>query len=147
VNRKEKLEAFKQKGWTYNKETGEVFTHKGKVATGKSRGYIICHLSEMKTALLAHQLAWYLETGEVPDTIDHYNHIKDDNRFANLKSGTQQQNRFNTKNTKGYFLHKKINKYVAQIMINGKNIRLGNFNTKEEAHQAYLEAKKIYHIA
>ena len=31
-------------------------------------------------------------------------------------------------------------------MVNGKKIHLGLFDTKEDAHNAYLNAKKIYHI-
>ncbi len=29
--------------------------------------------------------------------------------------------------------------------MSGKNIYLGYFNTAEEAHNAYLKAKKVYH--
>lgn len=36
--------------------------------------------------------------------------------------------------------------YNARITVNRKNIHLGNFKTKEQAHQVYLEAKKKYHI-
>ena len=31
-------------------------------------------------------------------------------------------------------------------MISGKNKFLGLYDTEQEAHQAYLEAKKIYHV-
>ena len=31
-------------------------------------------------------------------------------------------------------------------LINQKEIHLGCYNTEEEAHQAYLRAKKIYHV-
>jgi hypothetical protein len=30
-------------------------------------------------------------------------------------------------------------------MLDGKTIYLGRFDSKEEAHQAYLKAKPIYH--
>ena len=37
------------------------------------------------------------------------------------------------------------NKYVAQLMINNKNMYLGSFDTAAKARQAYLDAKAIYH--
>ena len=61
----------------------------------------------------------------------------------NLRIVTNQENQFN-RNAKGY--HKNGKKFQAQISINGKNINLGMFDTKEEAHQAYLQAKEKYHI-
>ena len=36
-------------------------------------------------------------------------------------------------------------KYRAQIMCKGKKITIGRFDTKEQAHNAYLEAKRIMH--
>jgi hypothetical protein len=46
----------------------------------------------------------------------------------------------NIASTKGY--RKTGNKYQAQICYNSKQIYLGMFDTPEEAHQAYLEARK-----
>jgi hypothetical protein len=31
-------------------------------------------------------------------------------------------------------------------MVNGENKTIGRYDTEEEARQAYLEAKKTYHI-
>lgn len=76
---------------------------------------------------------------------DHRNHNTLDNREFNLRIVTHQQNSFNRKNVKGYFWNKRHGKYNAQIMINGKNIYLGLFNTTKEAHSVYLKAKKLYH--
>ena len=37
-------------------------------------------------------------------------------------------------------INKKSTKYSSDILINGKRVYLGTFNTAEEAHQAYLAA-------
>ena len=74
--------------------------------------------------------------------IDHIDLNRSNNCIKNLRPATRQQNYFNS-NSKGYSQHQ--NKWTAQIGINKKKIHLGCFDTKEEAHQAYLDAKKIYH--
>ena len=76
--------------------------------------------------------------------VDHINAIKTDNRFENLRCGTQQQNMFNLPKAKGYHM-RKDGKYVAQIKFNGKNIYLGTFNSPVVARYSYLTAKKHYH--
>jgi len=76
---------------------------------------------------------------------DHINHNTLDNRRANLRAVTHQQNHFNRKNIKGYSWRKFAKKYRAKITLNGKQIYLGYFSTTEDAHNAYLQAKKQYH--
>jgi hypothetical protein len=39
------------------------------------------------------------------------------------------------------------NKWRASITINRKTYRIGDYATPEEAHQAYLEAKRKHHQA
>lgn len=76
--------------------------------------------------------------------IDHINHNKLDNRLENLRLVTHQQNQWNRVKAKGYCLTK-TNKYESYISINKKRIYLGKYDTEEEAHNAYLEAKEKYH--
>jgi len=76
---------------------------------------------------------------------DHENHITLNNCRSNLRIVTHSQNQWNKTNPRGYHWHKRKKKYQAQIRLNGKSIHLGDFQTAEEAHNAYLEAKKIYH--
>ena len=39
-----------------------------------------------------------------------------------------------------------MGKFHAQIILKKRNIYLGLFSTKENAHNAYLAAKLIYHV-
>jgi hypothetical protein len=84
-----------------------------------------------------------LDINDKDKQIDHINGNRNDNRLENLRIVSNQQNQFNRKNTKGY--SKQNNKFIAKIRINKKQIHLGCYDTEEEAHNAYLEAKQKYH--
>jgi len=75
---------------------------------------------------------------------DHKNHHTLDNRRANLRAVTRQQNTFNSDH-KGYSYEKHSGKFRARIMLNGKSMHLGRHNTASEARAAYLKAKQKYH--
>jgi hypothetical protein len=82
--------------------------------------------------------------------VDHINGDGLDNRKANLRVVTSNQNRLNKfmnkKNTSGYKGASKFrNKWKAQIQTSGKRIYLGLYNTAEEAHHAYCNAAKTMH--
>ena len=79
--------------------------------------------------------------------VDHENHNTLDNRKVNLKICTRTQNsrnmsipKNNTSGYKGVTWDKRCNKWMAQIMINRKNIFLGYFDDKVEAARAYNDA-------
>lgn len=147
MNELEKLEAFKAKGWIYNPETGEIFSNTGKLINCTNKeGYIHCstRINGETIRVQSHRLGFYLHYGIIPDMIDHINGIRNDNSITNLRSVTNQENQFNTK-SKGYYWCKENKKYRAKIKFN-KQIHLGYFDTEEEARQAYLDAKLIYHI-
>ena len=78
--------------------------------------------------------------------IDHKDGNPSNDSIENLRIVTHQQNHFNRTRAKGYYFHKKAKKWMAYIQINGKLKYLGYFENEEEAHQAYLKAKEIYHI-
>jgi hypothetical protein len=104
--------------------------------------------------ILEHRLIWFMEYGEWPENeIDHINGIKHDNRLENLRLATRKQNSQNyhraNKNGAtgllGVSYKAKKGKYTAQITINRKAIHLGTFTTAEQAHEAYLAAKRKFH--
>ncbi len=49
-------------------------------------------------------------------------------------------------NVRGYYYHKRDNKYVVRIRLEGKTIDLGRFDTQEEASEAYQKARLIYFV-
>jgi len=131
---------FKRKGWKIVENIGN------------NKGYN--HIKINKKMILRHRIIAYcflglqniVGTNKGIDLIDHIDGDKLNNSVENLRITNQSGNQRNRKNTKGYYFNKKMNKYRAQINVNGKHINLGDFDTKEEARQAYLDYKKIHHI-
>jgi hypothetical protein len=144
----------------YNPETGEFVwkAHRqrpdliGKRAGSKTNtGYWAIAINNKKK--LAHRLAWIYMTKQEPSFhIDHKDGNKLNNAFANLREvnrfGNLQNIRKPTKANKSGFLgvcsHQ--NKWLVQIMINGKRIRESGFDTPEQAHKRYLELKRLHHL-
>lgn len=100
----------------------------------------------------AHRLAWFYVYGEWPSKdVDHINGDKADNRISNLRDVARSTNMENwrnvVRNTKAGLLGvtRDKTKYVAAIHCAGKAKRLGSFDTPEEAHKAYLDAKRKLH--
>jgi hypothetical protein len=73
--------------------------------------------------------------------VDHINHDKLDNREENLRIVTRQVNARNRKKVTGVFKRNDTGKWQAQIMHNYKNIRLGCYDTYEEALKARKDAE------
>jgi len=92
----------------------------------------------------AHNYDWNITDTSKNNIIDHININSLDNRIENLRILTNHQNQWNT-NAKGYTWSKRKNKWHAQIQINYKNKFLGLFDNEEDARQAYLNAKEVYH--
>lgn len=89
-----------------------------------------------------------LDIDDLSNEIDHINRIRDDNRLENLRILPHQKNCYNTKANGFQVIHLKDGriKYNSRIILNGKNIYLGRFDTEEDASNAYQSAKLIYHI-
>ena len=78
---------------------------------------------------------------------DHKSHNTLDNRIRNLRSATPHQSSCNRRifanNTSGYkgvSWRKDRKRWIATVVINGKPKRIGSFNTKEDAGEAYRKA-------
>ena len=151
MNRIDKINEFIRKGYTVDFKTGKIFKNGKEMGSKTKRGYIHLgtRLNGKPIKLRAHHFVYYCYNGQdIPEGlfIDHINGIRDDNRITNLRVVTNQENHFNRTTTKGYYWSKHHQKYKTQIMIDGKSINLGSYETEEEARTAYLEAKKQHHI-
>jgi hypothetical protein len=143
----------------YNPESGE-FRWKKRLSQGTQAGERAGGFNVMgywQIGILAerhygHRLAWLHFYGEWPGgEVDHRNGVRSDNRIDNLRILTHAKNAQNVTNIAkksktgvlGVHLDKK--KFSSKIMIDRKSIHLGSFNTIEEAHAAYLAAKRKLH--
>lgn len=148
--------------FNYDPETG-VFTrrspsdrrfHDGQVVGHASdNGYI--HFSIDNKKYGAHRLAWFYVHGEWPTgDIDHINGDRADNRIANLRDVSRSVNLQNQRAPKshnkstgilGAHLHTQTGRFTSRIRVNGQNKHLGCFATAEQAHVAYVAAKRELH--
>lgn len=108
-----------------------------------AKGYVCIRVSG-KT-YKAHRLAWLYVYGQMPTgEIDHINHSKADNRIENLRDVSKAVNQQNPKTIKG--VQKDRSRFRSQIRVNGKRINLGSFDTEQKARDAYLSAKRTFHV-
>jgi hypothetical protein len=100
-------------------------------------------------SILMHRHIMDAKTGE---TIDHINGVPLDNRKANLRRVTRNQNmqnckvyKSNTTGCKGVSWHKSIKKYVVRIQVDKKRLLIGYFLALPDAVNARISASKKYH--
>lgn len=93
-----------------------------------------------KSDYLAHRIIWKWWHGQDPDTIDHINGDKLDNRIENLRSVPFRVNaknlpmpRSNKSGEAGIHRCRKSGRWRVAIRINGKPKTLGRFNKFEDA--------------
>ena len=143
----------------YDPDTG-VFT-RIKKQTGVRQGAIAGSLSKEGYLVTSvdckvykcHRLAWLYMTGSWPaNHIDHKDGNKANNRFYNLRDVTKSQNMQNQRKAQAHNkatqllgVYKNGVNFAARIWHNNTRVYLGTFATKEEAHAAYLAAKRLLH--
>ena len=107
-----------------------------------------------KKLYLVHRVAWLYKTGKWPEgEIDHIDGNTLNNKFANLRVGDKSDNAENKKRAPitsstgllGVSPNTNGEKFTAQIKVKGQYHYLGSYATPEEAHQAYLDAKRALH--
>lgn len=147
--------------FTYNQETG-VFTRRSRTSNRvkegdvagslRPNGYIAFRVDS--SLQYAHRMAVLYMTGEMPLVcVDHINHDKTDNRWCNLRSvsvSVNQQNRRAAQSNSisgllGVHWYAPRGTWAARIGIGGKDKVLGYFKDPNDAHKAYIEAKRALH--
>jgi hypothetical protein len=111
-------------------------------------GYVL--LGIQRKLFHAHRLAWFYVHGAWPKhQIDHINGNRSDNRLVNLRDVPNQVNSQNTRpkanRLVGASLHKKSGRWMARIVVKGKCVSLGYHASAQEAHAAYIAAKRRLH--
>lgn len=147
------LEAFngdpgrqRQAGITWNKRWAgrEAFN------TPRPDGYRGGHL--FGVGYLAHRVVWALANGRWPiGEVDHINHDRGDNRPANLREVShlhnhrnQSRRKNNTSGTMGVSWQRNRQTWNAYIMVRGRKIHLGAFQSRERAVLARQAAEERY---
>lgn len=146
----------------YDQDTGRFTrrTSTGGRLAGTECGHInardgYCQIRVDGAIYLAHRLAWLYVHGEWPRSeIDHINGIRVDNRIGNLRDVEACVNHQNLRrpmvtNRNGFLgvfrADKCIDRWQARIRVNGRLMTVGTFGSKQEAHAAYVKAKRRFH--
>jgi hypothetical protein len=107
----------------------------------------------MGRSVAAHRVVWVLLRGEEPEVVDHINGDKQDNRIENLRSVSRLANNQNKRKASrasksgvlGAFAAKRGVGFISRVCADGKRHELGWFPTAQEAHEAYVMAKRALH--
>jgi hypothetical protein len=140
--------------WKWREDVGSRWNtrYAGKAAGSvRSDGYLKITINDRR--YLAHRLAWLYVHGEwPPDQIDHIDCDPGNNRIANLRLATRQENSRNvgrrannTTGVPGVYWHKGRSKFMARIKVDYQTIYLGLFDTLAEATAA-RHAAEITHF-
>lgn len=100
----------------------------------------------------AHRIIWAMTHGDWPETVDHINGNRADNRISNLRRASRKENNRNcaahsdnSSGLKGVSWDAARGKWRAQICHDGLNRTLGRFDRKEDALTAYVGASRDLH--
>ena len=141
--------------YSYDEHSG-IFTdvkNGTKVDGWENYGYR--HVTIDGTNYRLHRLAFMFMTGNLPDNdIDHINHIRDDNRWCNLREVTVadnnknlSMNRNNKSGVNGVSWNESRKRWCVYASKNNKTVGLGRYKTLEEAIEAraYFDVENGFH--
>jgi len=93
--------------------------------------------------IYAHRIIMAMVVGSWPSGhIDHRNGVEGDNRWENLREASHSESQHNKALSEFVGTIQYGNRWQARICVGKKVHYLGIFAAREEAHEAYLEARK-----
>ena len=91
--------------------------------------------------VLMHRMVFLLAHGYLPETVDHINGDRSDNRIENLRAADKRQQQGN-RTSRGYTVRTK--RYAKpRYEVNCDHKYIGVFDTPEEAQAAYIAARSL----
>lgn len=160
----EEVKAWLRATYSYDPVTGVVSRGGSPVGAHlENNGYMRVRIRNAKlgvnTLASIHRLAWFLLSGEFTSgDVDHINMDRADNRACNLRAATRSQNMANTRKVrttrlggapsskyKGVSYNNRDFCWMAEVRVNGEQIRLGRFDDELDAAAAY-DAAALQHF-
>ena len=143
----------------YNPDSGDVtykfgFGNRHSIGDNagwyNNRGYLLFDINGNK--LLCHRFGYYCMKGELPNSVDHINGIRDDNGWCNLRSCTHAENSMNrgmnSRNKSGYrgvYKDKRRATWNSEVAIKGIKHTKSGFKTPELANEWVVnKSKELY---
>ena len=110
-----------------------------------STGYLVMSIHNRRE--LVHRVIWIMQTGEWPPAqVDHQDHCRTNNRWANLRAASHAENgrnqsarRHSASGVLGVSMRRDTGKWAARIKVGGKTKNLGCYATLSAA-QAVRQA-------
>lgn len=123
---------------------------------GKEVGYITSSgykaTKIQGTNYLVHRLIYIMFYGKCPETLDHADGNRLNNKIENLRPATSSQNGYNKKNyssnktgVKGVNFNKQCGKFSARCQVNKKQNWLGLFPSLQLAEEAVKQFRAKHH--
>lgn len=146
---------------SYDPETGLFVyrTQRGRSRAGSKAGTVQSdgriNINLEGRVYRAHRLAWLYMTGEWPaQEIDHKDTDPGNNKWSNLRNASSTVNKQNIQKAPTGKIYSRLlgahwckqgQLWKSSIRINKKSVYLGVFASEQEAHEAYIVAKRTFH--
>lgn len=138
---------IKRRGLIHTREVGTI---------NKGYKWVKSHLLPKQVGV--HRVIWEMHNGPIPTgmVIDHIDRNSLNNKIENLRLATKSANSMNAKGKSGKrsglpknvykdYEYNGVIKYRAQILADGKRVRIGGFSDIKSAEVAAQELVKKYH--